>query len=58
MKEIVTCSSNQLSENMIADDSLSDFTCKILNQAFKIQITSGQHHFLALKAFIKNVNEH
>ena len=54
----MTCSSNQLSENIVADDSLSDFTGKVLNQAFKVQIISGQHHFLALKAFTKDVNEH
>ena len=36
MKRIVTCSSNQPSENMVADNSLSDFTGKILNQAFKV----------------------
>ena len=36
IKGIVTCSSNQPSENMVADNSLSDFTGKILNQAFKV----------------------
>ena len=58
MKGIVTRSSNQSSENMVADDSLPDFTGKVLNQAFKVQITSGQHRFLALKAFTKDVNKH
>ena len=58
MKEIVTCSSNQPSENMVANDSLPDFTGKVLNQAFKVQITSSQHCFLALKVFTKDVNEH
>ena len=36
IKRIVTCSSNQPSENMVADNSLPDFTGKILNQAFKV----------------------
>ena len=58
MKGIVTCSSNQPSENMVANDLLPDFTGKVLNKAFKVQITSGQHCFLALKAFTKDVNEH
>ena len=54
----MTCSSNQPSENIVANDSLPNFTGKILNQAFKVQITSGQYYFLALKAFTKDVNEH
>ena len=58
IKRIITCSSNQLSENIVADDSLSNFTGKVLNKAFKVQITSGQHCFLALKAFTKDVNKH